>query len=218
MPISPYVPPASLSGLPSAIWSGVAGLPVLPFLPGQSPTVKKAPTWSSKVKRAGSGRERRTALWPYPLWSFEFSYDVIRHRPTTDELSILWEFFNAAQGQYMPWLFVDPTDNQVSDQQFGVGDGATTSFELTRAIRAWTEPVYAAYAPAIQVAGAATTAFSSTINGAVTFASPPAAGAALTWSGAFYFGCRFSQDDLSFEQIVSQLWSGKSVKFVSIRP
>ena len=218
MPISPYVPPANLSDLPTAIWSGVAGLPVLPFLPGQAPTVKKTPTWSSKVKRAGSGRERRTALWPYPLWSFELSYEVIRHRPSADELAILWEFFNVAQGQFLPWLFVDPTDNQVASQQFAIGDGAGATFQLTRAIRSWSEPVYAAYAPAITVAGAPAGAFTQVPNGAVTFASPPPAGAPLVWSGGFYFGCRFSQDDLSFEQIVAQLWSGKSLKFVSVRP
>ena len=218
MPISPYVPPANLSDLPTAIWSGVAGLPVLPFLPGQAPTVKKTPTWSSKVKRAGSGRERRTALWPYPLWSFELSYEVIRHRPSADELAILWEFFNVAQGQFLPWLFVDPTDNQVASQQFAIGDGAGATFQLTRAIRSWSEPVYAAYAPAITVGGAPTSAFTQVPNGAITFAAPPASGAALTWSGTFYFGCRFSQDDLSFEQIVAQLWSCKSLKFVSVRP
>ncbi len=217
MPITPIAPPAA-SGLPAGLWSGAAGLPVLPLLPGQSVQVTKAATWSSKVKRAGSGRERRTALWPYPLWTFELSFEVVRHRPTNDELAALWEFFNTVQGQYGPWLFVDPSDNQVSGQAFATGDGATSAFQLTRAIRSWSEPVYAVWQPVITIAGAPTTAFTLIPNGAVQFTSPPAAGAALAWSGYFYFGCRFTQDDLSFEQIVSQLWSGKSLKFTSVRP
>jgi uncharacterized protein (TIGR02217 family) len=218
MSITPYVPSAWISDLPTGLWSGGAGLPVLPFLPGQSPSLTKTPTWSSKVKRAGSGRERRTALWPYPLWSFELSYEVIRHRPTADELAALWEFFNVAQGQYRPWLFVDPSDNQVAGQPFATGDGATTTFQLTRAIRSWSEPVYGVYAPSVEIAGIPTTAFTIIPNGAIAFTTAPASGAALTWSGYFYYGCRFSQDTAGFEQIVAQLWSGKSVKFVSVRP
>jgi hypothetical protein len=54
-------------------------------------------------------------------------------------------------------------------------------------------------------------------QGVVTFAAPPAAGHTLQWFGYFYFGCRFLQDDLGFEQIVQQLWAGKSLKFTSIR-
>ena len=216
MTLSAYPPPAG-SGLPTGLWSGALGAPVLPLLPGQSVQVTKAPSWSTKTKRATSGRERRTALWPYPLWTFSLSYEVVRHRPTNDELAVLWEFFNTVQGQFGAWLFVDPSDCQAASHAFGVGDGATATFQLTRAIRTWSEPVYAVYQPVILVGGTPTTAFTLVPNGAVQFASPPAAGAALTWSGYFYFGCRFSQDDLSFEQIVSQLWSGKALKFTSVR-
>ena len=55
-------------------------------------------------------------------------------------------------------------------------------------------------------------------NGQIVFAAAPAEGVALTWSGYFYFGCRFLEDALSLEQITAQLWSGKSLKFTSIRP
>src|ERR1700722_13703180 len=100
MSITPYVPPSFLNSLPAAIWSGVGGLPVLPFLPGQSISVSKAPKWSTQVVMSASGRERRTEYWPYPIWNFELQYEVIRHKPTNDELAILWEFFCVAKGQY----------------------------------------------------------------------------------------------------------------------
>ncbi len=51
----------------------------------------------------------------------------------------------------------------------------------------------------------------------MTFGTAAAAGHTLSWAGYYYFGCRFAQDDLSFEQIVNQLWSGKSLKFTSLR-
>jgi len=244
MAITPFIPPSFLTSLPSGIWSGADGLPVLPFLPGQDIAVSKAPQWSTGVIRTASGRERRTAYWSFPLWKFELSYGVIRRRPTQDELATMWEFFNVMQGQFGPWLFVDPTDCQLptsllldssgqpitdsagafiadgsstpASYAFAIGDGATTTFELTRLINSFAEPVYSVFEPVIfdngALAGAHTVA-----NGKVTFSAAPAAGHVLSWFGCFYFGCRFLQDDLSFEQIVRQLWSGKSLKFTSLR-
>jgi uncharacterized protein (TIGR02217 family) len=195
------------------------GLPVFPLLPGQSIAVSKAPKWSTKVKRASSGRERRTALWPYPLWQFELSYEVVRARPTNGELAALWSFFNTVQGQNQPWLFLDPTDfQQTSPQIFGTGDGVTTTFQIGRTFtQASAEPVYAPFGITLFINGAAITAYTSAANGQVTFASAPSVGAQLAWTGGYYFGCRFLQDDLTLEQLVSQLWSGKSVKFTSLR-
>jgi uncharacterized protein (TIGR02217 family) len=219
MPITPFVPPSFLSSLPTGIWSGVDGLPVLPFLPGQAVGVTKSPQWSTKVILSASGRRRATAFWSYPLWAFELQYEVVRHRPNQGELFTLWEFFNVAQGQRGVWLFVDPSDCQIasgSPVQFAIGDGTTTSFQLSRSINSFTEPVFAAYAPTILDNGAAAGAH-TVANGAVTFSTPPAGGHALSWYGYFYFGCAFGEDGLTFEQIVSQLWSSKSLKFSSIR-
>jgi hypothetical protein len=57
----------------------------------------------------------------------------------------------------------------------------------------------------------------SIANGAVTFATAPASGAALAWSGYFGFLCRFDGDDLDFEQFMANLWRAQSVKFRSLR-
>jgi hypothetical protein len=244
MSVTPFIPPSFLSSLPTGIWSGADGLPVLPFLPGQDIAVSKAPLWSTKVIRAASGRERRTPYWSYPLWKFELSHGVIRHRAAQAELTAMWEFFNVLQGQYGAWLFLDPTDCQLptsllldssgqpltdssgafitdgsstpTSYPFATGDGVTTTFQLTRTINSFVEPVYAAFAPTVldngALAGTHTVA-----NGKVTFAAAPGAGHVLSWCGYFFFGCRFAQDDLTFEQIVRQLWAGKSLKFTSLR-
>jgi hypothetical protein len=54
-------------------------------------------------------------------------------------------------------------------------------------------------------------------NGAVTFATAPANGAALAWTGYFGFLCRFEGDDLDFEQFMANLWKADSVTFRSLR-
>ena len=245
MSITPLVPPASLTSLPTGIWSGVDGLPVLPFLPGQDVKVSKTPTWSTGLIRSVSGRERRTAYWNFPLWQFELSYQALRrYRTAGDELVAMEEFFNVAGGQFGTWLFVDPSDCQLptsilldssgqlmtdssgafitdgsstpTSYAFATGDGTTTTFRLTRPLNSFLEPVFGAFEPVILDNGL--TAASHTVaSGKVTFNAAPAAGHTLSWFGYYYFGCRFAQDDLTFEQIVRDLWSGKSLKFTSLR-
>jgi hypothetical protein len=72
--------------------------------------------------------------------------------------------------------------------------------------------------PWITAAGALVDPSAYTIaNGAVTFSTAPANGAALAWTGYFAFLCRFDGDDLSFEQFMANLWRADSVKFRSLR-
>ena len=221
----------------------------LPNLPGQSPVVSKTPLWSTLVKRAASGRERRTERWAYPLWRFTLGFEVIRdggalQQPPTpitdgaggaitdgqggdildgvgvarDELAQLWELFNLAQGQAGTWLYLDPSDNQVTAGPIGVGDGMTTAFQLSRTLDGWTEPVLAAFDVAVFDNGAPAADFALGPNGAITFAVPPAAGHLLTWSGGFQFVCRFENDALGLEHILARLWAGKSLAFTTVRP
>jgi len=73
-------------------------------------------------------------------------------------------------------------------------------------------------APWITAAGALADPSAYAIaNGAVTFATAPASGVALAWTGYFAFLCRFDGDDLDFEQFMASLWKADSVKFRSLR-
>ena len=54
-------------------------------------------------------------------------------------------------------------------------------------------------------------------NGIITFNSAPALGSVLTWSGSFYFRCRFDEDSLSgLKKFAPGLWDDPKVKFVSL--
>jgi hypothetical protein len=49
--------------------------------------------------------------------------------------------------------------------------------------------------------------------------SPPESPARpLTWTGQFYFRCRFMQDEISMEQFMQDMYTAKSVEFKSFRP
>ncbi len=208
------VRPATLGEI--AAGNQVQNLPVFPSLPGLTPEIKKAPTWSTNVAISTSGVERRTSFWAYPRWTFELAYEVIRDRATADELEGLWELFNTCQGKRYAFLFLDPTNYVVTGEQFGTGDGTTTAFQLTRAVRTWTEPLLCPFGVTVYVNGTATTV---TLNagGSVVFASAPAVNAALTWAGYFFYPCRFDQDDLTATGIMQALWASDGLKFISVK-
>lgn len=63
-----------------------------------------------------------------------------------------------------------------------------------------------------------TASFSVSATGLVTFHAAPAAAVALTWSGSYYWRCRFEADDLSFDQFMAQFWKTGEVRLVTVKP
>jgi uncharacterized protein (TIGR02217 family) len=193
---------------------------VLPTLSGLMFPVLKTPKWSTKIQTATSGKETRLGLWSYPIWEYTIGYGYLRSSSTA-ELQTLAGFYNARQGAYDSWLFTDPDDNAVVAQSFGTGDGATASFQLARALGGYNEPVLALNGtPAIYKAGtlqAAGTNYSISATGLVTFVSPPANGNALTWTGSYYWRCRFLDDHITLEKFMASLWELKTLKFQSVK-
>lgn len=193
-----------------------------PSLIGQAFLAEKTPIWSTAVAEAASGRERRRQLWSYPRWRFKANFEVLRDVSGGRDLAALYTFFNAHAGRHAEWGFLDPTDNQVSGQAFGIGDGTTRSFQLLRTITgsslSFIEPVRAVFGPpAVTVNGAATLAWTIDDDGVVTFTNAPPAGHVLAWSGQFMFHCRFDQDDLSPAQMMAQLWSLSGLTFITVK-
>lgn len=54
-------------------------------------------------------------------------------------------------------------------------------------------------------------------SGLITFTAAPAAGAALTWTGSYYWRVRFNDDVTEFNNFLSQLWEAKKVTLVSVK-
>jgi uncharacterized protein (TIGR02217 family) len=216
--MQPYLPSRWLISTPD-----LADDPdVFPLLPGQVFVTKKSPTWSTDIKQAVSGRERRRQNWVYPLWNFQVQYEVLRDGPSFLEQQRLIAFFTAHAGQYQQFFYFDPSDNKVVNQPVGTGDGITTDFQLTRTFAAgrvsFTEPVRGLNGnPVVTVNGTATSVTAGAF-GQIVFASPPATGAAIAWSGSFLFLCRFTQDNLDVQQMMAGLWSQSGLAFASVKP
>ncbi|BCA57678.1 DUF2460 domain-containing protein [Sphingomonas sp. HMP6] len=193
---------------------------IFPLLPGQMFPALKTPIWNTKIATAASGRERRRKQWAYPRWRFKIGHEVLRDTVAYPELQRLFAFFNANAGQYTEFSYFDAFDNAVVDQAFGTGDGTTTTFQLMRTGGAgailFTEPVRSVISCKAKVAGTLAT---TTVNygGTVTFATAPAAGAALTWTGAYMFLVRFEQDDMDASQLMQGLWSQAGLALITVK-
>lgn len=192
--------------------------PVFPSMPGQAIGIRRKPLWRTGVQSAISGKETRIAYMSYPLYQWTLDMNVLRSSGGLAELAQMIGFVNSLQGMASPFLFTDTEDNTVTAQGFGTGDGSTKNFQLVRAYGGYVEPVQQPNVISqITVAGTPTSAYTMGSNGVVQFTTAPASGAALAWSGTFYFLCRMLQDDPEFLQELSYLWSTKSLQFQSIK-
>ena len=195
---------------------------VFPVLPGQGFLQSKKQVWQSTVKRAYSGREIVVGNYSYPRWEWTVGWEVARNTGAYTELQTLYGFFGSRGGAALPFYYWDPDDNSVTGQGFGTGDGSTTVFQLYRTVGQGTiynylEPVLVLRnTPTLYVNGSPAS-FSLGYNGVVTFASAPANGAALTWTGSYLFLCRFIDDTLDPAQMFQGYWSVGKLSFKSVK-
>lgn len=192
-------------------------LPVFPALPGITYPVKRTQTWSTVKQDALSGKRIRQPLWTYPLYQYEVQFSFLRSDANNLEWQQLAGFIASVQGPAQLFAYSDPNDNSVTAQSFGQGNGSATAFQLVRTLGGFTEPVFLINgAPSIYVNGVlktVTTDYTISALGVVTFTSAPGNGLPLTWTGSYYFPCRFDDDTADFSQFMLTLWELKALKF-----
>jgi len=202
---------------------------IFPALPGLAWSVTKSPTFQTRIQRAVSGRELRALDYPYPLWQFTLVFDFLRDNPAAghDELRTLMGFFMLCQGAFGTFLFQDPSDDQVSGQQIGIGDTLRTVFQLQRTMGktlpggGFVEPMVAPnVVNAVYLNGIVQDPAGYSVDamtGLVTFNVAPASGLIITADYSYYFRCRFIDDSYAFENFMFRLWQLKKLTFISVR-
>jgi len=196
---------------------GTGNPDVLQVFLGQSFLDSKQAVWSTDTFRSRSGRRWTSSNWTFPVWKWSLPYEFLRRNAGRDELGQLWAFFNSRRGAAGQFLFLDRDDNAVENEVFGIGDGLTTVFQLTRSLFDWVEPVLALNgAPAIAVGGVPTTALTVDAFAVVTFAAAPPPGALLSWTGSYLFRCAFTTDTLAAAQMFRRHWSAQ-IEFESLK-
>ncbi len=128
-------------------------------------------------------------------------------------------FFLQLQGQFGTFLYVDPDDNAVTGQAFATGDGATTSFTMMRSLGGFLEPVgWVTTLSNVYLNGVhQSSGYSLTTPNTLTFGSPPGSGVVVSADFSYAFHCRFLDDQMDFEEFMSNLWKLGSMKFRSVK-
>lgn len=177
--------------------------------------VKKSPEFATLVQRSASLREVRASLTAYPIWNFSLSFELLRQYGSFDELRTIAGFFLQRRGSFDSFLFVDPADNRVTDEQIGSTNGINTQFQLTREFGGFVEPVENPKTiTSVKVGGVVQVGnYSVGPTGIITFASAPPAGL-LTWTGSYYMRCRFADDVADFNQFAKDLYEFKKVELI----
>ena len=217
---------------------------LFPYLPGLGwPVERSVGQWDTSKQISVSGKETRFANRTQARYAYSLTVDGLDSAggfPTLGSQSkqALEALFNNTLGGALIFNFWDTDDNTVVAQPFGTGDGTTTQFQLYRTTAAvWNDaifaPVLAGGSVTVQAGGSVTapygaplvykngvlqtsgTAYSISSAGVVTFTSAPAAAAALTWTGSYWWPCNFDDDTLAMTKTMSSLWDCKKIAFTT---
>lgn len=172
------------------------------------------PEFDTLILPMESGRNRRKVRRPVALHRYVCPFNNI---PVTAARAIK-RIHMAMRGAAHTFLHIDWLDFEAEDEEFGVGDGTTTVFQLKKTYdpgggatyeRDITKPdttgaivdnagntASLVIKKGGVVAGSGYTVSATT--GEVTFSVAPTVGQVLTWSGRHYVCVRFNRDDLPF--------------------
>lgn len=156
------------------------------------------PEFNTRITALKNGREVRNATWDRVRHRYSLPFNMI---PSDDYLDYVKSAFLAMRGQLHSFLIMDWSDNVAENAQFGIGDGTTKTFQLsipaTFGMAIYTRVITKPLAGATFTVNGTTTAGTlDTTTGLVKFATAPAIGAVLRWSGGFRIQVRFSSDAL----------------------
>jgi uncharacterized protein (TIGR02217 family) len=200
---------------------------IYPTLPGLTFDTTRTPIFKTNVQESPSGKESRFSYQFYPRVKYNLIYSLLRDDVTPSEFRQLAGLYEAMQGQFDTFLFVDPDFNAVTTENFGTGDGSTIAFQLSAKFQVTGGP---GWPNIVQNLNGTPSIFKSAVlqtgggvnyslgpTGIITFTAAPAAAAPLTWTGSFYIRCRFTQDSVEFVKNANKWWQGDSVEFISVK-
>jgi hypothetical protein len=193
---------------------------IFPTIPLITYPAKRSLVWSGIKYDSISGKRSRYSLFSYPIWAWDLPISGLRTGAAYLEWQTFVGFVNTLQGSVGLFGYTDALDNSVTLQSFGTGNGVTIGpYQLVRTLGAFVEPIFLLNGnPSIYVGGSLQTLGTNyTIDnyGNVTFVSPPANGATLTWTGNYYWPCRLDDDLQDLSLFVSNIYELKSLKFRS---
>lgn len=216
---------------------------LFPSLTGQQYNYTRKYNWGTPGVQKSLSTKTSTIIyqqWPTIMWEFAFEFlrDQTFQGGGATELSALVSLYNAVRGRYDTFLFTDPDFNTISVANaptlgiIGTGNGSNLGPFQLMVLYAPPGGQYSAGAGASEIVqnlngtpilyannvAISSSNYSIGPTGLVTFGAghAPANGAVLTWSGSFYYRCRFDSDDYDFKKIMNKIWMLDKLDFSSV--
>ncbi|WP_210880141.1 TIGR02217 family protein [Roseovarius autotrophicus] len=188
------------------------------------------PERRTQVVELASGDEERNASWANSRRRYDVAYGIRR----ADDLAAVVAFFEARNGRLHGFRFKDWSDyksglpsqqDTPADQLIGIGDGATTAFQLVKhyssGAQSWTRTIAKPVEGTARIALGGVEQMSGwsvdPTTGSVTFTAAPGAGVAITAGYEFDVPVRFDSDTLDVTLDIERLGSITSIPLVEIR-
>ena len=204
------------------------------FPTGISLGASGGPERRTEIVVLGSGAEERNSRWADSKRSYNAGYGI----KSVDDLHAVIAFFEERRGRLHGFRWKDWSDYkscaptatpQASDQQIGIGNGVTASFQLIKtygsSFAPWTRTITQPVAGTVLVAvgGVAQDPEDFAVNtstGVITFAGGhiPGSGAAITAGFEFDVPVRFDTDQLEINLGQIEAGSIPHIPIVEIRP
>lgn len=192
---------------------------IYPVLPGLTWGVTKTPVFNTRTQAAASGYEVRSMLRANPLWRFQMSYEYLNGKKTAagqSQFERLIGFFQRHKGSHETFLYEDVNDCAVADHVFATGTGTVKNFQLVRVLGGFAEALTNLNQISnIKINGVITPNYTVNARGVVSFATAPANGAAITWTGSYFYRARFADDSMEFENVIGNIWASKTVELLA---
>ena len=156
-------------------------------------------TMNLDVIRSDSGHEDRVRLWSQFLREYEITYPIASRGATSEPLQEVYNAFLATGGGEYSFDFEDWRDKTATDEVFGIGDGADTTFSFVKSYSFGSATherrIYRLNgSPTIKADGVTVAPADYTLDtelGTITFDVAPLNAVELTWTGNFYVPVRF---------------------------
>jgi uncharacterized protein (TIGR02217 family) len=191
---------------------------VFPSLDGIEMNTVKRPEFKTQVFEALSGNESRAKMRKYPKYTFKLSFEFLVQDKDEAQLKALMGFMLQLGGMYESFLYADPDDSYVTKQSIGTGNGVATDFQIVRNYGGFVEPLHIVKSvDALEVDGVLMVQpadWTRTVMGLITFTTPPANGAVITWTGSYYYRVRFLADGYDFTKFMKDLHECKDIEFI----
>ncbi|MCX8003670.1 MAG: TIGR02217 family protein [Burkholderiaceae bacterium] len=163
------------------------------------------PQFSTSIVETQSGDSMRNARWTMPLHRYDASLAV----RTQQQFDAVRALFMAARGRWRSFRYKDWSDYRASDQQLGIGNGTTTTFQLVKRyvygahefVRKITKPVPGTVSVSLNGVPQASGWTLNSSTGLVSFVTPPGAGVVVRASFEFDVQVRFDVDYLPAEVV-----------------